>query len=140
MQAKFKEVKELETRAVKAEEDLRTSDSELERVTGQATALATEREALKHQLEELAGMRARVSRRNEHLKASRKALRKSKKVLDLTEEKCYQMGYDDALLKAHSSGFDHTRLLDAGMSDPVGRVDMDEPLVVSSGEDKSLSD
>lgn len=140
IQAEFKEVKQLRTRAVKAEEDLRTAASELERVAGQATALATERDALKQQLEELTSLRTRVSRKNEQLKALRKALRKGKKILDLTEERCYQMGYYNAVHKAHSTGLDHILFLEVGMSDPIGRVDVDKPLVISSGEDESLSD
>lgn len=132
MHAKFKEINQQEAQAVKAEEDLRNSVAELERVTSQSKALATERDAMK---EELTKLKTRVSRRNEQLNASKKALRKGMKILDLIEERCYQMGYDDTIRKAHSSGLDHTFLFDPGMADPVVRVDADEPLVDSSGED-----
>lgn len=49
------------------------------------------------------------------------------------------MGYDDVLRKANSLGIDHVPLLEKGMSDPVGRVDVDEPLIVSSDEDEELA-
>lgn len=83
-----------------------------------------------------------VEWRNQQLKVTRKNVRKLQKKLDLTEERCYQMGYDAALVKAHTLGFDHTQMIDAtmGMTDLVGRVTPDEPLVVSSGEDEPLSD
>lgn len=137
MRAKVKEARELEIRAVKAEEDLRSAKVELERLTGQSNALAAERDSLKNSVDSL---QTRVSRRNTQLRQSRKALRKGKKILDLTEERCYQMGYDDAILKANSFGLDHTLLLDVGMADPVGRDIEDAPLVVSSGEDEELSE
>lgn len=138
IQAKLKEVIDWEVRAVKVEEDLRSSASELERVTGQATALATERDALKAQLTELETLKTRISRRNDQLKISRKTICKGKKMLERTGDKVFQMGYDEAIQMAHSSGLDHTLLLEEGMSDPVGREDVDEPLIVSSGEDEEL--
>lgn len=101
-----------------------------------------EAESLKERLKEVDTLRGRVDRRNQQLKTTRKSVRKLQKTLDLTEERCTQMGYDAAVLKAHQLGFDHVKMVDAslGMTDPVGRVQVDEPLVVSSGEDEPLSD
>lgn len=61
-------------------------------------------------------------------------------MLERTEDRVFQMGYDFAIRKAHSSGLDHTLLLEEGMSDPVGQEDVNEPLIVSSGEDEALLD
>lgn len=73
------------------------------------------------------------------MKAGRKAVRKSKKLLDLSEERCYQIGYDQAVRKAHEVGLQHTLVLEEGDEDPVGREDVDEVTAVSSGEDEDLT-
>lgn len=131
----MKDMDQLETRAVKAEQDLRISTSELEKVTGQSTSLAAERDSLREQLDAL---KVKVGRRNDQLKATHKSLRKEVKKLQHTEDKVFQMGFDYAVWKAASSSLNHTFLLDEGASDSVGRVDVDEPLVVSSVEDEDL--
>lgn len=136
-------LEETEVRAVRAEENYRNSSAELERVTGQAEALKSERDALKDELEKLKVTSSRrIEWRNTQLKQSRKSARKLHKQLLLTEERCYQMGFDDAVVKAHSLGFDHTQLLDTamGMTDPVGREKSDDPEVISSGEDEPLDE
>lgn len=58
----------------------------------------------------------------------------------LTEDRYFQFGLDEAVIKAHGLGFDHKLLLDEGMDDPFGReapVDVPE---VSSGSDEDLSE
>lgn len=69
-----------------------------------------------------------------------KELQKTNKKLLLTEERCFQMGYVEAVLKAHELGWDHKLLLNEGMADPVGREEIYEPLVVSSDLDEELSE
>lgn len=132
----MKSVDQLKTRAVKAKEELAWVQRELERVSGQATGLAND----KQQLEEDNGvLRCRVDRQNAALKLTRKQKRKVDKLLALTEERCYQMGYDDTVIKAHGLGWQHKRLLDDGMDDPVGQTEVDAPVTVSSGEDEEMS-
>lgn len=53
MQSEFQKVEELKARAVKAEEDLRKSKSELERVTGRVKALSDERDLLSDPVKEM---------------------------------------------------------------------------------------
>lgn len=65
----MKSVDQLKTRAVKAKEELAWVQRELERVSGQATGLAND----KQQLEEDNGvLRCRVDRQNAALKLTRK--------------------------------------------------------------------
>ena len=136
MQAQIKSMEQLKTRAVKAEEDLARAGRELETLNNQATGLIEDKRRLEEDNEAL---RRRVGRRNVSLKLTRKEKRKADKLLALTEERCYQMGYDDAVVKAHELGWDHAQLLDEGMGDPVGRTEEDAVPEVSSGEDEDLS-
>lgn len=136
MQGPVAEAEQLQTGEVKDEEELGRRDKELEVVSGQAAALKTERDALR---EELKASHDRVAWRHDQLKVLRKDLRKPKKILILTEDRCYQFGFDEVVRNIHAQGWDHKLLLEEGDSDPVSRVDPDEPLVVSSGEDEPSS-
>lgn len=107
-------------------------------VRGQLFVLKTERDAL---VEEVTTLRVRLALRNDQLKASQKTIRKSKKLLDLNEERCYHMGFDDAVKKSHTQGFDHKLLMSEGEVDHVGPDDgSDELPSVSFSEDEALSD
>lgn len=128
----------LELRAVRAEESLEKANWDNERLNGQAEVLASDREKLRA---EVAALQTRNQGRDDQLKAARKALRKSQKLLELTEDRCFAMGFEDAVLKAYAAGFDHKQLLDEDAIDPVGREEIpDEVPVVSSGEDEAYSD
>ena len=41
------------------------------------------------------------------------------KFLTLTEDRCSSLEWNDAVLKAHEVGLDHTNLLEYGLHDPV---------------------
>ena len=131
------------------------ADRELDRAIGQAKALAEERNLLREQLtsqeeqiaevrllkEQLESKTARVGRRNEQLKSLRREARRARRLLEVTEDRCFQMGYDEAVSKASSVGLDYKLLLEEGMSDPVTReAIVDEPPSVSSGADEDLSE
>lgn len=104
----------------------------------QAKGLADDKKNL---LEDVDALRQCVGRRNSALKKSRKELRKTTMKLELTEERCFQMGYDEVVLKVHAQGWDHKAILDDDMDDPVGREAVDGPLVVSScPDDEELSE
>lgn len=137
MQIQVGRVEQLQTRAFMAEEKLQRAEAELERVQGQVTALVTDRDNLRKDVDVL---RLRLNKWNAQLKAARRASRKDKKLLELTEERCFQMGYDEAVRKAHALQWDHKLLLEEGMEDPVGREDPEEAPVVSSDPDEDLSD
>ena len=85
-------------------------------------------------------MTRRVQRRNLALKAARKKEKKAKKLLEKTEDPFLDIGYDEAVRRAHKEGLDHKLLLDEGASDPVGREDPDDPIVVSSDPDSDYSE
>ena len=136
MESRLKTVDLLHTRATQAEEERDRLQKEVERLSGQSRSLTEDKQRLEDDKEVL---RRRVERRNQALKLSRKQERKTKKLLLLTEERCFQMGFDDAVVRAHDLGWDYKQLLDEGASDPVGRADEDAIPVVSSGEDEDLS-
>lgn len=127
-----------EVRAIRAEESLRNAEAEVERLGGQAFSLQTVWDQLRAKA---ANLRGRHLQRNDQLKAARKAIQKSQKLPVLTEERCFQMGYDEAVIKAHDVGLDHNLLLAEGELDPVAREGgQEEVLAISSGEDEDLSD
>ena len=76
---------------------------------------------------------------NASLKLARKQKWKVEKLLALTKERCYQMGYDDAVTKAHGLGWEYKLLLDEVMDDPIDRTDANAPVIASSSEDEDLS-
>ena len=130
-------VKELEARAAKAEEDLVASRSELAAANDQVSSLLKEKNQM---LKESLKLKERVQKRTTALKLVQKEARKSKKLLLLTEDRCYQMGYDAAVVQANIEGFDYMKLLEEGMDDPVVRAgDLDPIPDVSSGEDEAFS-
>lgn len=57
----------------------------------------------------------------------------------LTEDRYFQFGYDEAVIKAHGLGLDHKLLLEEGMDDPVGHevADVIPDVSSCSGEDLS---
>ena len=137
MQGRFGQLQELEVRSVRAEAALRQAAGDVERLEGQSAALRADREAMQKELD---SVRARLTRRNLSLKASRKQARKETKLRLMAEERCYQMGHDEVVRRAAAMGLDHQPLIEPGFSDPVGRPDEDELPAVSSGEDEDLSD
>ena len=92
---------------------------------------------LKGQVETLT---KRVQRRNLALKAARRKEKKVKKILEKTEDRFLEIGYDEAVRRAHKEGLDHKLLLDEGASDPAGREDPDEPQAVSSDPETDYSE
>lgn len=136
MEARMKTVDELQTRATRAEEERDRLQKEVETLTGQSITLAEDKRRLE---EDQAVLHRQVERRNQALKLSRKQEWKTKKLLFLTEERYFQMFFDDAVVRAHDLGWNYKQLLDEGVSDLVSREDADVPHVVSSGEDEDLS-
>ncbi|KAK1362161.1 hypothetical protein POM88_046635 [Heracleum sosnowskyi] len=137
MEGNFGQLRELEVRAARSENALQQAVGDKERLEGQAAALRADREAMQKEVDLL---RARLTKRNLSLKASRKMARKETKLRLNAEERCYQMGHDEVVRRAAAMGLDHAALVEPGFTDPVGRPDEDEPPVVSSGEDEELSD
>lgn len=95
-------VQELRYRDVRAEEELERVRRERDTSDEQAKSLATDKKNL---LDDVDALHQRVSRRNSTLKNSQKELCKTVKKLELTEERCFQMGYDEAVLKVHAQGW-----------------------------------
>lgn len=121
---------------MRVEEELERTRKELEVVTGQTSSLKSDQELAEERLD---ASQARVAQRNIQLKATRRDLRKSGKLLLRTKDEFYRFSFDDVVRRAHSRGLDHKILLDEGESDPVDWADDDDPLIVSSGKDELLS-
>lgn len=137
-QSRLGQAKDLELRAARAEASLERANLENDRLNGQASVLKADRDKLQT---EVATLRARVQRRNDQLRTARKAVRKGQKQLELTEDRCFAMGFEDAVLKAHAADLDHKLILGEGDIDPVGREAVpDEAPMVPSEEDEALSE
>ena len=137
MQKQMAGVNALTIRANLAEETLAALQTELTAAHQDVKDLRESEGRLKGQVDTLT---RRVQRRNLALKAARKKEKKAKKLLEKTEDRFLDIGYDEAVRRAHKEGLDHKLLLDEGASDPVGRDDPDEPLVVSSDPETDYSE
>lgn len=131
------EARRQETRAIKAEGDLRTALSQVEVVSGQAEAISRERDQLK---EDLKKAQDRLRRRNDQRKATRKDVKKEKKRLKLSEERFFTTTYEKMVRRAAEAGLDHKLILLEGLEDPVGKESApEEPLVIPSESEEELS-
>lgn len=121
-----KQLKEAEILQKKIDElQLRVNNLEIER-----KSLETEKETLKQI----------VARRVEQAKKSRGLLKKSEKKMTQCEDRSYQAGFDEAVIRAHQLGWDYKQILGL-FDDPVIRPpEPDLPLEVSSGSEPELSD
>ena len=137
MQKQMAGVNALTIRANLAEDTLAALKTELNAAHQDLKDLRESEGRLKGQVDTLT---RRVQRRNLALKAARKKGKKAKKLLEKTEDRFLEIGYDEAVRRAHKEGLDHKLLLDEGASDPVGREDPDEPLVVSSDPETDYSE
>lgn len=127
-----------ETRAVKAESDLRSANDLIETMTNQADAITTERDGLQNEVKRL---KDKLEKRSSQLTASRKALKKEKKLLERSEDRLFLSTHDLMVRRAAEAGLDHKLVLLEGMPDLVGWVDApDQLLVVSSASEAELSD
>ncbi|XP_063950621.1 uncharacterized protein LOC135152997 [Daucus carota subsp. sativus] len=137
MQKQMAGVNALTIRANLAEDTLAALKTELDAAHQDLKDVRESEGRLKGQVDTLT---RRVQRRNLALKAARKKEKKAKKLLEKTEDRFLDIGYDEAVRRAHKEGLDHKLLLDEGASDPVGRDDPDEPLVVSSDPETDYSE
>ena len=137
MQKQMAGVNALTIRANLAEDTLAALKTELDAAHQDLKDLRESEGRLKGQVDTLT---RRVQRRNLALKAARKKEKKTRKLLEKTEDRFLDIGYDEAVRRAHKEGLDHKLLLDEGASDPVGREDPDEPLVVSSDPETDYSE
>lgn len=130
-------VDQLEARAVAAEEELKNVKNQNENLVGQAEALSNDKKKL---TEDLGSTRQKIAKRNSQLKLAQKQSRKDQKLLLLTKKHYFQIGYDEAVIKAHGLGFDHKLLLEDDVADPVGREEADVDPDVSFSSDEDLSE
>ncbi|XP_074343475.1 uncharacterized protein LOC141682669 [Apium graveolens] len=86
METRMAEVKELERRAMAAEEELKRVKTQNEVLDDQTTVLKGDKTRLEEAIEKA---NRKISHRNVQLKKSHKELRKKQKELDLTEERCF---------------------------------------------------
>lgn len=135
MQTQMKTVEDLRQRATAAEEELAKVRAENETLISQADVLIKDKMKLG---EDLGQAQRRIDQWIIQMKASRKETRKLTKKLELTEERCFQFGYDHAVEKAHDLGWDHKLLLADYIVDPVDREASEGPLEVSSDFNENL--
>lgn len=138
LQSKAKASNALETRAVKAKEEMKMERELVQVVSDQADAISSERNILKEYVEKF---QKKIKQRNVQLRNTRKELWKEKKRLESFEYRFFTSTYNMMARKAHSAGLDYKVLLLEGFDDPVCQKELpDEPQVVSSDPDEDLSD
>lgn len=80
-----------ETRAIKAEADMKSARDLIEVMGNQADVITTERDGLQTEVQRL---KTRLERRTSQLRESRKALKKEKKLLERSEERFFLCTHD----------------------------------------------
>lgn len=134
----YSETKLHKTRVVKADGELRSAQDLVQVMSDLSDAIISEWDMLR---EDLKKTQARVTRRTQHLKASKKVLRKEKKKLELSEECFFMTTYEMMERRVADVSLDNKLILLDGLEDPVDKeVVPEEPLVVSFDPDEDVSD
>lgn len=137
MAARLNAVDHMEPRDVTAREELKNVKDHNEFLVGQAEVLLGDKRKL---TDDLGWARQKIAQKNSQLKHARKQIRKDQKLPLVTVKRYFQIGYDEAVIKANGLGLDHKLLLEDGMADRVGPEEADVAPDVSSGCDDDLSE
>lgn len=131
-------IQDLQTRADKAKPVLEGFNTQ---VRDQKDRIEKMEKQVKDVAEGETDHKDRVRRRMDALRAARKDLKKTRKLLLKAEDRGVDTGYDAAVFKAHEVVLDHRFLLDPGMPDPVGRPEEEDvPPCASSDPDFEYSE
>lgn len=120
-----------------AERELETVKNQNEVLSGQTDVLKADKTRLE---EDLGKARKKTITWNGKLKAPWKQSRKDKKLLLQAEDRSFQFGFDEAVIKVHGLALDHKLLFEEDMEDPIGRETTDVAPEVSSDPDPDLSE
>lgn len=95
---------------------------------------------LEEKIAERRDLEERLAQMKGPLQDVKKQVKKDKKLILRTEERCFMMGYKATFVAAHSAGLGHKAILMNLEDDPVGFLKVeDEPVVVSTNTESNSS-